>query len=53
MASLKIHAEKRVLTEAAEVTRYLAEAGIEYERWQASRPLADGASAEAEAAAAD
>jgi 1,2-dihydroxy-3-keto-5-methylthiopentene dioxygenase len=46
MASVKIHDEKRVLTDPAEVTSYLAGAYIEYERWQASRPLADDASAE-------
>ena len=46
MASVKIHDEKRVLTDPAEVTSYLAGAYIDYERWHASRPVADDASAE-------
>ena len=46
MASVKIHDEKRVLTDPAEVTAYLAGAYIEYERWQAARPVGDDASAD-------
>ena len=33
MATVKIPAEKRTLTDQAEVTRYLAKLGIDYERW--------------------
>jgi len=46
MASLKIPAENRVLTDDAEVALYLTGAGIEYERWQSSRPVGDDASAD-------
>ncbi len=46
MASIKIADENRTIGDAAEVTRYLASLGIEYERWAPSHPLADSASAE-------
>ena len=46
MALLRIPDEKRSLSEAGEVTSYLANMGIEYERWEPSVSLAPGASAE-------
>jgi 1,2-dihydroxy-3-keto-5-methylthiopentene dioxygenase len=51
MATLSIPEQGRRLDDAAEVKRYLADAGIEYERWPAARALADGAAAEAVLAA--
>ena len=46
MASLKIHAEGRTLSDGPAVARYLAEAGIEYERWEPAHAVADDAPAE-------
>jgi 1,2-dihydroxy-3-keto-5-methylthiopentene dioxygenase len=46
MAQIRIADENRTLDGAAEVTRYLAGLGIEYERWTPSHPLAADASAE-------
>jgi 1,2-dihydroxy-3-keto-5-methylthiopentene dioxygenase len=43
MARLKIHDEGRTLDDREAVTRYLAEAGIDYERWTPSRSVADDA----------
>ena len=46
MASLKIHAEGRTLSEQQAVVRYLAESGIDYERWEPAHAVADDATAE-------
>jgi 1,2-dihydroxy-3-keto-5-methylthiopentene dioxygenase len=46
MALVTIPDEKRTLTEAGEVTGYLANLGIDYERWQPKAPVAPSASAE-------
>jgi 1,2-dihydroxy-3-keto-5-methylthiopentene dioxygenase len=46
MAAVKIPADNVTLTDAREVTRYLAERGIEYERWTPDRELPQDASAE-------
>ena len=46
MATLRIPEEGQTLTGAPEVTRYLAEAGIDYERWDPAHPVPDDASAE-------
>jgi len=43
MATVRIPAEQRTLTDQAEVTAYLATLGIDYERW----PLAQRAAANA------
>src|SRR5579871_4126483 len=45
MALLTIPDEKRTIRDAADVTRYLANLGIEYERWEPSAAIAPGASA--------
>ena len=39
MASVRLTEEKRTLTDAVEVTRYLAGIGIDYERWEANAPV--------------
>ena len=46
MASLKIPAEGRTLSDAEDVARYLADAGIDYERWEPAHPVSDDAPAE-------
>ena len=46
MALLRIPDEQRSLSEAGEITRYLAGLGIEYERWEPSEALPPGATAE-------
>jgi len=46
MALLRIPDEKRALTERAEITRYLANIGIDYERWEPSEPVGPSAPAE-------
>ena len=46
MALLRIPDENRSLTERAEVASYLAGIGIDYERWETSRTVADGSSPE-------
>ena len=46
MASVRIPEEDRTLTDPEAVRACLAEAGIDYERWEASRPVAPDASAE-------
>lgn len=46
MALVRIPDEKRSLTEPAEITRYLATIGIDYERWESSEPVAQSAPAE-------
>jgi len=51
MATVRIPAEQRTLTDQAEVTEYLATLGIEYERWPLSQRAAANAPAEAVLAA--
>jgi len=51
MATVKIPAEQRTLTDQAEVTHYLATLGIDYERWPLSQRAAANAPAEAVLAA--
>ena len=46
MATVKIPDEKRTLTDQAEVTRYLATLGIDYERWPGAQRVPAGASAD-------
>ena len=46
MALLTIPDEKRSLSEAGEITRFLAKVGIEYERWEPGASVAANASAE-------
>lgn len=46
MAIVTIPDENRTLTEAAEITAYLASIDIDYEQWQPSQPVAEGASAD-------
>ena len=46
MASLKIHAEGRTLSDEREVARYLADAGIDYERWEPAHAVRDDAPAD-------
>jgi 1,2-dihydroxy-3-keto-5-methylthiopentene dioxygenase len=46
MAVVSIPSEERVIREPDELTRYLADIGIDYERWEPSRPVAPGAPAE-------
>ena len=46
MALLRIPDENRSLSEAGEITDYLAGMGIEYERWEQTASLASDASAE-------
>lgn len=46
MALVRIPDEKRSLTEPAEIAGYLATMGIDYERWQATVPIAQSAPAE-------
>ncbi len=43
MATVRIPAEQRTLTDQAEVTEYLATLGIEYERWPLSQRAAANA----------
>jgi len=43
MATLRIPGEDRTITEAGAVRDYLARIGIEYERWEASRPVSPAA----------
>ena len=43
MATVKIPAEQRTLTDQAEVTAYLAKLGIDYERWPLSQRAAANA----------
>jgi 1,2-dihydroxy-3-keto-5-methylthiopentene dioxygenase len=51
MATVRIPAEKRTLSDQNEVTQYLAQLGIEYERWPSAERVAPDASAEAVLAA--
>ena len=51
MATVRIPAEQRTLTDQAEVTEYLATLGIEYERWPLSQRAAANAPADAVLAA--
>ena len=46
MALLTIPDEKRTLSDKAEVTRYLAGMGIDYERWEPSAPVSATATAD-------
>ncbi len=46
MALLRIPDEQRSVNETAEITRYLANLGIEYERWEPDASLPDDAGAE-------
>ena len=46
MATVRIPDENRSLTDQAEVTRYLATLGIDYERWPAAERVPAGASAD-------
>lgn len=46
MALLRIPDEKRAISEHAEIARYLAKIGIDYERWEPSVPVAPAAPAE-------
>jgi len=46
MALLTIPAEKRTLSDKAEVTNYLAGMGINYERWEPSAPVSPSATAD-------
>lgn len=46
MALMRIPDEKRSLTEPAEIAGYLATMGIDYERWEATVPIAQSAPAE-------
>lgn len=46
MAILKIPDENRAISDAREVTQYLAGLGIEYEKWQPARDVAADAPAE-------
>jgi 1,2-dihydroxy-3-keto-5-methylthiopentene dioxygenase len=46
MATVRIPAEKRTLSDQAEVTRYLATLGIEYERWPVAQRVPADAPAE-------
>lgn len=45
MATVWIPSEQRHLNETSDITEYLASAGIGYEQWTASKPLADNATA--------
>ena len=51
MATVRIPEEQRTLTEANEVTRYLARLGIDYERWPVDARVAADAAADAVLAA--
>src|SRR5207249_11310397 len=51
MATVKIPAEQRTLTDEAEVTAYLAKLGIDYERWPLSQRAAANAPPDAVLAA--
>jgi 1,2-dihydroxy-3-keto-5-methylthiopentene dioxygenase len=46
MALLKVPEEDRTLRDRAEISAYLAERGIEYERWTPASPLAAGTAQE-------
>jgi 1,2-dihydroxy-3-keto-5-methylthiopentene dioxygenase len=46
MAILRIPDERRSVTDAAEITGYLASMGIDYERWESNAPVSPSASAE-------
>src|SRR5439155_14277874 len=46
MALVRIPEESRSISDAGAVTEYLATMGIEYERWEPSRPVAAEAPAE-------
>jgi 1,2-dihydroxy-3-keto-5-methylthiopentene dioxygenase len=46
MATVRIPDEKRTLTDQDEVTRYLAQLGIDYERWPGAQRVPPQASAE-------
>jgi 1,2-dihydroxy-3-keto-5-methylthiopentene dioxygenase len=46
MAIVTIPDENRTLTDPTEITTYLASIEIDYEQWQPSQPIAEGASAD-------
>jgi 1,2-dihydroxy-3-keto-5-methylthiopentene dioxygenase len=46
MAVVRIPDENRSLTDSAEITRYLAGMGIDYERWEPAAPVTADASAD-------
>jgi len=46
MATVRIPAEKRTLTDQGEVTRYLGTLGIDYERWPSAQRVPQTASAD-------
>jgi 1,2-dihydroxy-3-keto-5-methylthiopentene dioxygenase len=46
MANIRIPEQGRSLTDPESVTEHLATMGIDYERWEPSRPVADNAPAE-------
>ncbi len=43
MAIVRIPDENKTLSDPAEIAEYLAQAGIDYERWDSSRPIESGA----------
>lgn len=46
MALVRIPSENRTITEPSEIAAFLATAGIQFERWEASIPVANNAPAE-------
>jgi 1,2-dihydroxy-3-keto-5-methylthiopentene dioxygenase len=46
VATLRIPAENRTLTDAGAIAKYLATSGIDYEQWSTDRPLSGAAPAE-------
>ena len=46
MALVRIPTEKRSIAEPAEIAKYLATMGIDYERWEAGEPVAQSAPTE-------
>ena len=51
MATVTIADENRTLADPIEITNYLASVGIDYERWEPSHPIEQGAPADAVLAA--
>ncbi|PYP85647.1 MAG: acireductone dioxygenase [Blastocatellia bacterium AA13] len=47
MARVRVPAEDRTIESTTEIASYLDGIGIEYERWEASEPVSQGASSEA------
>jgi 1,2-dihydroxy-3-keto-5-methylthiopentene dioxygenase len=46
MATIRVPEEQREITDFAAVREYLAASGIDYERWEPARPVADDAPAD-------